>query len=73
MPETPSILEGYLSTKQLSVDLGKSVRTLDRWALTGDGPPRTRIGRKTLYRREAVLQWLQSREQSPRPQRRREK
>ncbi len=57
--------EGYLTTPDLAAELGRSTRTLDRWALTGDGPPRTRIGRKTLYRRDAVIAWLRSRETVP--------
>jgi hypothetical protein len=67
-PET--VLGEYFTTAQLAKDLSKSVRTLDRWALTGDGPPRTRIGRMTLYRKQAVIDWLRSKEQSPRPPRR---
>ena len=57
--------EGYFTTPELAAELGRSTRTLDRWALTGDGPPRTRIGRKTLYRRDAVIAWLRSRETAP--------
>jgi hypothetical protein len=66
-PET--VLSEYFTTEQLAKDLRKSVRTLDRWALTGDGPARTRIGRMTLYRRDAVIAWLRSREQPARPPR----
>jgi predicted DNA-binding transcriptional regulator AlpA len=55
----------YLTSSELAKELGRSIRTLDRWVLTGDGPPRTRIGRKTLYRRAAVLDWLKSREIVP--------
>jgi len=57
-----SVLSGYLTKTQLAEQLGRSVRTLDRMALSGDGPPRTKIGRTTLYRREAVLDWLRTRE-----------
>ena len=57
-----SVLSGYLTKAQLAEQLGRSVRTLDRMALSGDGPPRTKIGRTTLYRREAVLDWLRSQE-----------
>jgi len=57
-----SVLSGYLTKTQLAEQLGRSVRTLDRMALSGDGPPRTKIGRTTLYRREAVLDWLRSQE-----------
>ena len=54
----PNILSDYLTKRELAEQLGMSVRTLDRMALNGDGPPLTRIGRTTLYRRDAVLKWL---------------
>jgi predicted DNA-binding transcriptional regulator AlpA len=57
-----SVLSDYLTKTQLAEQLGRSVRTLDRMALSGVGPPRTKIGRTTLYRRQAVLEWLRSRE-----------
>jgi predicted DNA-binding transcriptional regulator AlpA len=64
LPDTAhaSVLSDYLTKNQLAEQLGRSIRTIDRMALSGDGPPRTRIGRTTLYRREAVLEWLRSRE-----------
>jgi len=56
------ILSDYLTKKELAAELHKTVRTLDRMNLAGDGPPPTRIGRTTLYRRDAVLDWLRNRE-----------
>ena len=58
----PPILSNYLTKRELAEQLGMSVRTVDRMALNGEGPPPTRIGRKTLYRRDAVLEWLRERE-----------
>jgi predicted DNA-binding transcriptional regulator AlpA len=60
-----SILSEYLTKKELAEQLHKTVRTIDRMNLAGDGPPPTRLGRTTLYRREAVLDWLKSREVTP--------
>ena len=57
-----SVLSDYLTKHQLAAQLGRSVRTIDRMASSGEGPPRTRIGHTTLYRRQAVLEWLRSRE-----------
>ena len=57
-----SVLSDYLTKNQLAEQLRRSTRTIDRMALSGDGPPPTKIGRTTLYRREAVLEWLRSRE-----------
>ena len=38
--------------------LGISARTLDRWHLLRQGPPRIQLGRKIRYRRIALEQWL---------------
>jgi|SRR5271166_3793515 len=57
-----AVLSEYLTKAELAAQLHKTVRTIDRMNLAGDGPPPTRIGRTTLYRRAAVLDWLRSRE-----------
>jgi predicted DNA-binding transcriptional regulator AlpA len=61
---TTTLVE-YLTKTELAAQLHKTVRTIDRMNLAGDGPPPTRIGRTTLYRREAVIEWLRSREVLP--------
>jgi hypothetical protein len=61
-----SILNEYLTKAELAAQLHRSIRSLDRWALTGDGPPCIRIGRRSLYRRAAVVEWLRSLETTPR-------
>lgn len=67
-----SILSEYLTKGELAAQLHRSIRSVDRWTLTGDGPPYTRIGKTTLYRRESVIAWLRSRETVPlRPSRKR--
>jgi predicted DNA-binding transcriptional regulator AlpA len=63
------ILADYFTKQQLAAELGRTVRTLDRWLLRGDGPPKTPHGRDVLFRKEAVREWMRSREQK-RPQRR---
>jgi hypothetical protein len=60
-----TLLVEYLTKKELAAQLHKTVRTIDRMNLAGGGPPPTRIGRTTLYRREAVIDWLRSREVLP--------
>jgi predicted DNA-binding transcriptional regulator AlpA len=65
-----NVLSDYLTRQELAAQLHKTVRTIDRMTLAGDAPPPTRIGRTTLYRRDAVLAWLRSREQSARSPRR---
>jgi hypothetical protein len=67
-----SILSEYLTKAELADELNRSVRSVDRWALTGDGPPCIRIGRRTLYRRAAVLEWLRALETEHRSNRRKQ-
>jgi excisionase family DNA binding protein len=57
------ILSDFLTATELAAQLGVSARTLDRWEALDEGPPRTRIGRRVLYRRESVRAWLAAREQ----------
>jgi excisionase family DNA binding protein len=45
--------------------LGVSTRTLSRWHALRVGPARCKIGRKVLYRREAVNAWLAQNETQP--------
>lgn len=60
-----SILNEYLTKAELAAQLDRSIRSVDRWALTGEGPPCVRIGRRSLYRRAAVVEWLRSLETTP--------
>ena len=59
------ILSEYLTKTELAAQLNRSTRSVDRWALTGDGPPCVRMGRRSLYRRAAVVEWLRSLEVKP--------
>src|SRR5438270_13268968 len=58
------LLYEYLTPEQLAAELGVHKRTLDRWHASRVGPPRLTVGRRPLYRRDAVTDWLRSREQS---------
>jgi predicted DNA-binding transcriptional regulator AlpA len=62
---TVGIHSAYLTKSELAAELRVRVRTLDRLKLRGEFPPRTRIGRASLFRRNAVLQWLGSLESQP--------
>jgi excisionase family DNA binding protein len=64
MSNSEPILSDFLTTEELAVELGVNPRTLDRWAVLGIGPPRTRIGRKVRYRRTSVQKWLAAQEQT---------
>ena len=57
------LLDGYVSREELAKELGKALRTIDRWETRRIGLPRVVIGRMILYRREAIRDWLLSQEQ----------
>lgn len=58
--------DGYVRERELANMLGVNRRTIRRWELFREGPPRTKIGRQVYYRLEAVYEWMKSREQQPR-------
>ena len=45
----------------LAKKIHHSPRTLERWRMTGDGPPYVKLGRKCLYQLSAVEEWLAAR------------
>jgi hypothetical protein len=65
MSNPEPLLSEFFEKEELANELNKTPRTLDRWDTLGIGPPRTRIGRKVLYRRTSVQKWLAAQEQSP--------
>ena len=58
-----TVLSDYMTPEELAGELGVCKRTLDRWHASRSGPPRVTVGRRPLYRREAVTQWLRKREE----------
>ena len=56
------LLEGWLNRTDLARELTLSVDTLQRWETRRMGPPCVRVGRKVLYRMEAVRDWLRDQE-----------
>jgi excisionase family DNA binding protein len=64
MSDSEPLLSEFLTTEELAAELGLNKRTLDRWAALGMGPPRTRVGRKVLYRRTSAQKWLAAQEQT---------
>ncbi|MDA0661629.1 MAG: helix-turn-helix domain-containing protein [Proteobacteria bacterium] len=61
--QTNPILQEYVKPEDLARELGINRRTLDRWHALGDAPCRMKINSKILYRREAITDWLRSREE----------
>ncbi len=51
----------YMSTREVAAFLGLSPRTLDRYRVTGDGPPFHRFGNRVRYARADVEAWASAR------------
>lgn len=62
--EPLGLLADWISREQLARELGVKPDTLARWEARRQGPPCTRIGRKTLYRRSAIQDWIRAQEQA---------
>ena len=60
-----SLLAQMYTRQQLAKELGFTCDTLCRWEARQIGPPCTRIGRRVLYRRDAVEAWLLDLENAP--------
>ena len=60
--DIPDLLADWISREQLARALGLTADTLSRWEARRQGPPCTRIGRKTFYRRAAIQEWIWSQE-----------
>ena len=58
--EAAAAASPWLSIKQLAERLGVSVRTIRRWHAKGEGPERTKRGRRKMYHKDAVDRWLAS-------------
>ena len=57
-----ALLQGWISRTDLAQELGVCEETLRRWADARRGPAFVKAGRKILYRRTAVLDWLETQE-----------
>lgn len=57
-----TLLDGWIVRADLARELTLSVDTLQRWETRRMGPPCVRVGRKVLYRMEAVRDWLRDQE-----------
>jgi hypothetical protein len=56
------LLSGYFTQEEAATELKVSPRTIDRWRRLDEGPPITKLGRRTLYRRSSLQAWLCERE-----------
>ncbi len=62
--DIPDLLADWISREQLARALGLTADTLSRWEARRQGPPCTRIGRKTFYRLVAIQEWIRAQEQA---------
>jgi len=56
------LLSDWMGRSELAGVLEVSEETLRRWQAQGIGPPLAKLGRRVLYRREAVRAWMVRRE-----------
>ena len=54
-------MDELLTTQQAAAYLVLSPRTLEKWRVTGEGPPFVKLGRRVAYRREDLREWVESR------------
>jgi excisionase family DNA binding protein len=52
----------YMTTEELADHARTTKATVRGWRHRGTGPKGTRVGKRVLYRREAVEAWLKARE-----------
>ena len=53
------ILSEWITRAELARELNVTQDTLARWAAAGIGPPLVKVGRRVLYRRSTVREWLE--------------
>jgi len=64
MTAAKQLLSDYIDKSEVAAELRVCERTLDRWHQLKQGPPRIAMGRRILYRRSSLANWLASREDS---------
>lgn len=64
VPDPSHLLADWISRDDLARELNLTPDTLGRWEARREGPPCTRLGRRVLYRRASVQDWLRALEQS---------
>lgn len=55
-------MDDLLTTVEVAALCRVPATTLRYWRHLGDGPPGFKLGKRVLYRREAVEAWLRDRE-----------
>jgi excisionase family DNA binding protein len=57
-PEPESTVPDYLTSEEVSDLLRTPKPTLYKWRVEGTGPPAVKVGRKLLYSRAQLVEWL---------------
>jgi hypothetical protein len=60
-PHGEELSSPYLDTSQAAAYVRTSTRTLERLRLVGGGPKYAKAGRKVLYRKDWLDDWIESR------------
>jgi hypothetical protein len=55
-----SILDGYITERELAAQLGRKPSTVERWRRLRIGPPFVRNGKTPIYNVESAQSWLRS-------------
>jgi len=58
---TPAPAAEFLDEHQVAGLLCQSVRTIQKWRVTGQGPGFYKLGRSVRYRRAEVIAWAEAR------------
>lgn len=59
------LLAGYMTSEEVAAELGMVATTLALWRIRQKGPPYVKIGRRTLYSRLTVREWIASQVRKP--------
>jgi hypothetical protein len=54
----PALLADYLTEREAAVELLQSLRTVRLWRQQRRGPCWTKIGRRVLYSRASLMNWI---------------
>jgi hypothetical protein len=65
--EKTGALDNYYTRAELAGELGKTVKTLERWARELIGPPVTVVVTDDYYYKPSVEKWLRSLERPSKP------
>lgn len=56
----------YMSTPEVSEEIGINPGTLRYWRSTNQGPPSFTLGKRVVYRRSELEKWIAEQEQATR-------